>query len=77
MRTTLDLPDPLFREIKILAATRGTTMKDFIIEAIEHAKNRPAASAPAPDKARRFPSFNLRSRKTLDLRDFDFDDLLA
>ncbi len=35
MRTTLDLPDPLFRELKALAARRGVAMKDLIARYIE------------------------------------------
>ena len=38
MRTTIDLPDSVFRETKALAAMRGITMKQFILEAIEQAK---------------------------------------
>jgi hypothetical protein len=75
MRTTLDLPDSVFRETKALAAMRGITMKQFIIEAIEQAKKKPPA--PQPEKVRKFPSFHLRSRRTLSLRNFDFDDLLS
>jgi hypothetical protein len=75
MRTTIDIPDPLFRETKALAAMRGITMKDFIIKAIEQAKTPPEV-AEAPARARKFPSFHLRSGRKLDLRGFDFDDLL-
>lgn len=75
MRTTIDLPDPVYRETKALAAMRGITMKQFILDAIEQAKNSPP---PEPTKtARRFPSIHLRSRRTLKLDDFNFDDLLA
>ena len=75
MRTTIDLPDSVFRETKALAAMRGITMKQFILEAIEQAKKNPAPSQ--PKRTRKFPSFHLRSRRTLDLDDFNFDDLLA
>ena len=37
MRTTVDLPDPLFRQIKSLAALRGSTLKKFIREALQDA----------------------------------------
>jgi hypothetical protein len=76
MRTTVDLPDSLFRETKILAATRGITIRQFIIDAIEQARN-PQPVRRTPGKARKFPSFHLRSRRQLDLRGFDFDDLLG
>jgi hypothetical protein len=75
MRTTIDLPDAVFRETKALAAMRGITMKQFILEAIEQAKKAPAPSQPR--SARKFPSFHLRSRRKLSLEGFNFDDLLA
>ena len=34
MRTTLDLSDALFRELKTRAASRGVTMKDLLNELI-------------------------------------------
>jgi hypothetical protein len=75
MRTTIDIPDAVFRETKALAAMRGVTMKQFILEAIEQAKNSPP---PEPKKTpRKLHSIHLRSRRTLKLDDFNFDDLLA
>jgi hypothetical protein len=76
MRTTVDIPDTLFRETKRLAATRSITIRQFIIEAIEQAKN-PQAVKESPGKVRKFPSFHLRSRRQLDPGGFDFDDLLG
>ncbi|MGH9632674.1 MAG: hypothetical protein ACRD7E_30585 [Bryobacteraceae bacterium] len=35
MRTTVDLPDPLFRELKAVAAKRGTSLKNVIRTAVE------------------------------------------
>ena len=37
MRTTVDLPDPLFRQVKSMAALRGSTLKEFIQDALQHA----------------------------------------
>ena len=34
MKTTLDLPDELFRQVKSTAASRGVLMKQFITEAL-------------------------------------------
>ncbi len=34
MRTTIDLPDPLFREVKSTAAARGLKLKEFIAESL-------------------------------------------
>jgi hypothetical protein len=35
MRTTIDLPDLLFRELKAAAASRGTSLKNMIRKAVE------------------------------------------
>ena len=37
MRTTIELPTPLFRDIKAATAARGTTLKEFITEAARRA----------------------------------------
>ena len=34
MKTTLDLPDGLFRKAKATAAERGQSLKDFVTEAL-------------------------------------------
>ncbi|MBI3395099.1 MAG: hypothetical protein HY042_04630 [Spirochaetia bacterium] len=36
MRTTIDLPDDLFRRVKARAAMEGTTMKDYVIARLRH-----------------------------------------
>ena len=34
MKTTIEIPDPLFRQVKSKAAERGQTLKDFVAEAL-------------------------------------------
>ncbi len=34
MKTTLELPDPLLRRAKILAAQRGTTLKELVVDGL-------------------------------------------
>lgn len=34
MKTTLELPDTLFRKVKATAATRGQSLKEFVTEAL-------------------------------------------
>jgi hypothetical protein len=34
MKTTLEIPDPLFRKAKSTAAERGQSLKDFVTEAL-------------------------------------------
>ena len=46
MKTTLELPDPLFRRAKATAAARGQSLKDFVTEALRE-KLAPASGAAA------------------------------
>jgi len=75
MRTTIDLPDALFRKTKATAAMRGSSMKDLIVRAVE----REVSQAPARAKTKRAKLPVVRSWKgpKLDLTHFDFDDLLS
>ena len=41
MRTTVDLPDPLFKQIKAEAALRGMKLREFIMRALERALMEP------------------------------------
>jgi len=34
MRTTVDIPDPIYRELKMCAAIEGTTLKEIILESV-------------------------------------------
>lgn len=34
MKTTLELPDPLFRKVKATAAERGQSLKEFVTDAL-------------------------------------------
>ena len=42
MRTTLDLPDELFRQAKAKAALDGTTLKNLLTRYVEHGLRHPA-----------------------------------
>jgi hypothetical protein len=44
MRTTVDLPDPVFRQMKARAALRGITLREFILEAVQKAMANKTAS---------------------------------
>ncbi len=76
MRTTIDIPDDLFRKTKATAALRGSTMKELVVRALERevTKQRPSKGTPSRVK---LPLLHLKSGKKLDLTNFDFDDLLA
>ncbi len=35
MKTTLDIPEPLYREVKVKAAKQGVTLREFLLGAIQ------------------------------------------
>ena len=45
MRTTIDLPDELYRTLKARAALSGVTMRDFIRRLVEHGLGQPSVLA--------------------------------
>lgn len=81
MRTTIDMPDALFRRTKATAAVRGITLKELIVGAVERDLNQARLNqAKPPAKKRRVPKLplvHLKSGRPLDLSNFDFDDLLS
>ena len=46
MRTSLDLPDPLFRHLKARAALEGRTLRDLVVSLLERGLAAPAPSQP-------------------------------
>jgi len=48
MRTTLELPDDLFRETKARAALRGQSLKSFVTEALTSYLAESTEAAPHP-----------------------------
>ena len=77
MRTTIDLPDVLFRRTKAAAALRGSSMKDLIVLAIEREVTQGGTAGQAVAKPVRVPLIHLRRGRKLDLTGFDLDDLLT
>jgi len=45
MKTTLDLPDPLMRRVKIRAASEGRKLKEVIADLLEKGMDTPSAEA--------------------------------
>lgn len=79
MRTTLDLPDPLYRRLKLKAAQEGKTLKEVVVRLLEEGLARtPLAPGPFPKSRRRAgasrreptPSAGTSSR-TMDLPDLN------
>ncbi|MEO7416555.1 MAG: hypothetical protein ABI163_05810 [Thermoanaerobaculia bacterium] len=53
MRTTIDLPDDLFRQVKARAALDGLRLKDLITRFVEQGLRQGALSSTAPPRRRR------------------------
>lgn len=50
MKTTVELPDELFRRAKAAAALRGRKLKDLVEEGLRRVLDAPDADAPARDR---------------------------
>jgi plasmid stability protein len=46
MRTTIDIPDAMYRRLKSRAAREGRSAKSLILRGVEQALKEPAAAAP-------------------------------
>jgi hypothetical protein len=66
MRTTVDIPDPIYREIKVRAASEETTIKEIILEGV--AVRLRTGRAPAKQDGRlRFPTIRSKNPGSLKL----------
>ena len=74
MRTTLDLPDDLLRQLKAQAALEGTTLKQLVLTLIERGMNAPAHANPGSARSA-LP--NLALTKPLLANDFSNAGLLG
>jgi len=75
MRTTIDMPDALYRKTKAVAALRGLKMKDVIIKAVEQEVNQPPAKT--AQKRIKLPLIREWKGPKIDLSNFDMDELLS
>lgn len=74
MKTTLEIPDPLFRKVKSRAAERGQTLKEFVSEALQEKLTAGNATARADEppwmqgfgKLRRLRRETARIQATID-----------
>ncbi len=69
----IDIPDDLFRRTKSFAASQGISLKQLVIRAVEREIN-----LARPDRRRYpLPLIHLEPGHTLDMTNYDFDDLLV
>jgi hypothetical protein len=85
MKTTIDLPDPLYKRAKLRAVEQGITLKDLMIRALIDSLEIPVAAGktPAPtvrDRRKLLPEFEA-ARRSGALRpaasDRDLTDLIS
>ena len=74
MRTTVDLPDPLFRQVKSAAALRGSSLREYIREALQQAVS---GARTVPRRTVRLPLVRSKRPGALRLTNADIEDLLA
>jgi len=77
MQTTVNLPDSLYEKSVALAAARGATVEQVIVEALSRTLSDTDALSPTDESGTRLPVIRSRRPGTLDLGRFDFDELLA
>ena len=76
MRTAIEFPESLYRQGEELARLQGVSIEEFAIRALERKLSAASGnrSGKTPVKLPLVPSI---SPGGLDLKDFDFDNLLA
>lgn len=67
MRTTLELPDILFKHLKTRAAMEGSTLRDLVVQLVERGLQAPVASEAAPAA---LPSIRLGAPMALHASEF-------
>jgi hypothetical protein len=76
MRTTIEVPDPVYRKGEQIARTQGVTIEEFIVRAFERELKDEQDLFPEPRRVS-LPLVPSNEPGTLDLKDFNFDDLIA
>lgn len=78
MRTSLEFPDPLFRQLKAQAALEGTSLRDLVLRLIDRGMSAPAAPSGSSQDERAFlPSVRLGAPMTLSADQFTNANLSA
>jgi hypothetical protein len=74
MRTTIDVPDDKYRELKSLAANEGTTVKELVLEGVDGVIK---ARNPAPVRRLRLPLIDSDNPGSLQLDNEKIYDLIG
>ena len=76
MQTTIQLPDAVYREGERIARAKGFTLEQLIVRALEREFSQERPTSRSEGKVS-LPLIHSKQPGTLDLSNFDFDDLLA
>jgi len=76
MQNTVELPESIFRRTEEAARARGVGVDELISEMLERELANEAQPVMTPHRVS-LPIIHSRNPGTLDLSNFDFDDLLA
>jgi hypothetical protein len=74
MRTTLELPDSLFKHLKTRAAMEGSTLRDLVVQLVERGLQAPITFEYAPAA---LPSIRLGAPMALQAHEFSNANLSA
>jgi hypothetical protein len=66
MRTSVDFPDPIYREMKVAAATEGTTIREIVLEGVA-IRLRNGRVPATQDRKPRFPVLQSKNPGSLKL----------
>lgn len=58
MKTTLELPDDLYRQAKAIAVLKGQTMKEWLTNLLRREVGAPAPLEPPDDRQQEIEAFN-------------------
>lgn len=64
MKTTVEIPDPVFRRTKSKAAERGQTLREFVTEALQDKLSRRAGTSARPGWMRGFGALRRLRKET-------------
>jgi Ribbon-helix-helix protein, copG family len=78
MRTTVDIPDPLYRELKSKAAMEGRSVKELVLRAVESELRQPEKLEPTKRREKlRIPILKSKEPGTLHLDNERIFDLIG
>jgi len=66
MRTSVEIPEPIYRELKVAAASEGITIREIILEGVA-IRLRNGSAAAKQDRNPRFPALRSKNPGSLKL----------